>query len=177
MKPVARIVIASVAEESRAKLSHLLVSSGFTVFRCCASGSELRRAINECEDSIVVLMGTLPDCKPDDLQWDCGDRIQILLIARPLVLESCESPEVFRLPLPLSSQALIGAVQMLSQLHQMRLPKRAGTEKETVEEAKKLLMRRHGITEPEAHRALQRYAMNHGLKMADYAARILKSSE
>ncbi len=174
---MARIVVASAAEESREKLSQLLASSGFAVFRCCASGSELRRTINECEDGVVVLMGLLPGCKPDELQWDYGDRIQILLIAKPLVLESCEAPEIFRLPLPLSSQALVGAVQMLSQLHQMRLPRRAGTEKEMVERAKRLLMKQHGITEPEAHRTLQQYAMNHGVRMADYAAQILKSSK
>ena len=174
---MARIVVASAAEESREKLSQLLASSGFAVFRCCASGSELRRTINECEDGVVVLMGLLPGCKPDELQWDYGDRIQILLIARPLVLESCEAPEIFRLPLPLSSQALVGAVQMLSQLHQMRLPRRAGTEKEMVERAKRLLMKQHGITEPEAHRTLQQYAMNHGVRMADYAAQILKTSK
>ena len=174
---MARIVIASAAEETRAKVSQLLASSGFAVFRCCASGSELRRTINECEDGIVVLMGVLPDCKPDELQWDYGDRIQILLIGKPLVLESCEAPEVFRMPLPVSSQALLGAVQMLSQLHQMRLPKRVGTEKETVERAKQLLMKQHGFTEPEAHRALQQYAMNHGVKMADYAAQIIKLSK
>ena len=93
------------------------------------------------------------------------------------MLESCETPEIFRLPLPLSSQALIGAVQMLSQLHRMRLPKRAGTEKEVVEQAKQILMKLHGIAEQEAHRALQQYAMNHGIKMADYAAQIIKLSK
>ncbi len=174
---MARIVIASAAEESREKINQLLASSGFSVFRCCASGSELRRTINECEDGIVVLMGVLPDCKPDELQWDYGDRIHILLIAKPPALDGCESPQIFRLPLPIASQALIGAVQMLSQLHQMRLPKRVGTEKETVEQAKQLLMQQHGITEPEAHRALQQYAMNHGMKMADYAAQIIKLSK
>ena len=45
-----------------------------------------------------------------------------------------------------------------------------------VEQAKKLLMQKYGITEPEAHRALQQYAMHHGLKMAEYAAEIVKSS-
>ena len=173
---MARIVVASASETSREHVSSLLSSSGFSVFRCCASGSELRRTINECEDGIVVLMGVLPDCKPDELQWDYGDRIQILLIAKPQALESCETPEIFRLPLPLSSQALIGAVQMLSQLHRMRLPKRAGTEKEVVEKAKRILMKQHGSTEPEAHRAMQQYAMNHGIKMADYAAQIIKLS-
>lgn len=174
---MARIVIASASEASREQLNRLLVSSGFSVFRCCASGSELRRTINECEDGIVILLGNLPGCSPDELQWDYDQRVQILLIGKPAVLESCESPEIFRMPLPLSGQALVGAMNMLSQLHQMRLPKRSSDDKQTVEQAKKLLMARHGITEPEAHRALQQYAMNHGMKMAEYAAEILKASK
>ena len=171
---MARIVIASASETSREQLSRLLSSSGFAVFRCCASGSELRRTINECDDGVVILLGSLPDCKTDELQWDYGDRIQILLIGKPALLESCEAPEIFRLALPASSQAVIGAVSMLGQLHQMRLPKRIGSEKQTVEQAKRLLMRRQGLTEPEAHRALQQYAMNHGVRMAEYAAQIVK---
>ena len=171
-----RIVIASASEKSREQLSRLLASSGFSVFRCCGSGSELRRTINECEDGIVVVMGALPDCDMDELQWDWGARVQILLIGKPALLEKCESPEVFRLSLPVNAQALVGAVEMLAQLHQMRLPKRTGTEKQTVDRAKRLLMRRHGVTEPEAHRALQQYAMRHGMKMADYAAEIVSAA-
>ncbi len=171
---MARIVIASAADAAREHLSQLLISSGFSIFRCCASGSELRRTLNECEDGVVIMMGPLPGCKPDELQWDYSERIQILLIAKPAVLESCEAPGIFRLALPASSQAVIGAVDMLNQLHQMRLPKRMGGEKQIVEQAKQLLMKRQSLTEPEAHRALQKYAMNHGMKMADYAAQIVK---
>ena len=173
---MARIVIAAAQEESRAQLNRLLSSSGFSVFRCCASGSELRRTINECEDGIVILIGALPGCKPDELQWDYGDRVQILLIGKPSLLESCEAPEIFRLPLPIAGQAVIGAVNMLAQLHQKRLPKRTGEDKQLVEQAKELLMARDGITEPEAHRAMQQYAMRHGMKMADYARQILETS-
>ena len=54
---MARIVIACASEESRTQLSRLLSSSGFSVFRCCASGSDLRRTINECEDGLVILLG------------------------------------------------------------------------------------------------------------------------
>ncbi len=174
---MARIVIASASDAAREHLSQLLVSSGFSIFRCCAAGSELRRTLNECEDGVVILMGPLPGCKPDELQWDYGEHIQILLIAKPAVLEGCEAPGIFRLALPASSQAVIGAVDMLSQLHQMRLPKRMGSEKQIVEEAKQLLMRRQNLTEPEAHRALQQYAMNHGIKMSEYAAQILNKRD
>ena len=173
---MARIVIASASEASREQLNRLLVSSGFSVFRGCASGSELRRTINECEDGIVILLGNLPGCSPDELQWDYGERLQILFIGKPSVLEGIESPEIFRMPLPLSGQALIGAMNMLSQLHQMRLPKRMGSEKQIVERAKKILMRTLGITEPEAHREMQQYAMNHGMKIPEYAKEITASS-
>ena len=166
---MARIIIASASEQVRSQLRGLLVSSGFSVFRLCESGSSLRRTINECEDGIVIFSGPLPDCKPEELQWDYGDRIQILLVGKPSVLDACESPDIFRLVLPTTGQALIGAVNMLSQLHQMQLPKRSGQEQ-------KLLMRRNGLTEPQAHRFMQQHAMRSGIKMADYAAQILKAS-
>ena len=174
---MARIVIASASQTGRERMLHLLVSSGFSVFRCCTSGSEIRRTMNECDDGIVILIGSLPDCKADELQWDYGERIQILLIARREVLDSCEAQEIFRLAMPASSQAVVGAVEMLSQLHQMRLPRRMGSARQIVEEAKQLLMEEQHLSEPEAHRYIQQYAMNHGLRMADYAAQIIRTSK
>ena len=38
-------------------------------------------------------------------------------------------------------------------------------------------MKQKGLTEPEAHRAMQQYAMNHGMKMAEFAQQILDKSE
>lgn len=173
---MARIIIASASEESGAQLSRLLASSGFPVFRRCGSGGELRRTISECGDAIVLMAGILPDCKPDELQLDWGDCVEIMLLGKPALLTTCDSPQVFRLALPASGQAVIGAVEMLSQLHRMRLPKRSGADRQLVEKAKGILMRTRGLTESEAHRAMQQYAMRHGVKMADYAARIIQSS-
>ena len=177
MKSVARIVIVSPSEESRSKVSALLTSSGFQVFRVCASGSELRRALSESEDCVVVMMGFMPDCKPDELMWDYRESIQILLIAKQPVLDNIESPDIFRLAMPASGQAVLGAVEMLSQLHRMRLPRRTGESREIVNRAKAVLMKQKGLSEPEAHRAMQQYAMNHGMKMAEFAKRILEQSE
>ena len=173
---MARMIIASASDANRDQLARLLASSGFSVYRCCSSGSSLRRALSESEDSIVIFLGILPDCKPDELVWDYGERIQILLIAKPAQLEDCESKEIFRLQMPASGQAIVGAIEMLTQLHRMRMPRRMGSERQTVEEAKKILMARHGLSEPEAHHLLQKYAMDHGVKMADYAANIIRQS-
>ena len=174
---MARIVVVSQSEDSRSKLVKLLASSGLQVFRSCSSGSELRRALSESEDCVVVMIGFTPDCKPDELMWDYKDSIQILLIAKQAVLDNIESPDIFRLAMPASGQAVIGAVEMLSQLHRMKLPHRTGESKDIVDRAKAVLMKQKGLTEPEAHRAMQQYAMNHGMKMADFAMRILEKSE
>ena len=171
---MARIVIAGRSAQSREQMASLLSSSGYPVYRLCSSAGELRRVLNDCDDGLLILAGQLPDCSADELFWDYGSQVQILLIARPPVLEACEEAGVFRLALPTSQQAVLGAVEMLTQLHRMRLPRRSADEKQLVEEAKALLMRREGLTEPQAHRMLQQAAMSRGLRMADCAAQIIK---
>ena len=174
---MARIVIVGASEASRTQLSRLLASSGYEVYRLCASGGELRRTLTESEDGIVVMTGVLADASPDDIAGDFGELFQFLLIGRPDALQACESAQVFKLTYPCSGSAVTGAIEMLSQLHHMRMPRREGEEKALVEEAKALLMRENGIDEAEAHRRMQVYAMRHSIKMTDYAAMLLQGSE
>ena len=171
---MARIVIAGASKASRAQLSRLLASSGYSVYRLCASGGELRRTLIECEDGIVIMAGGLADARPDELVSDFGALFQILLIGRPDALEACESTQVFKLTYPCAGSAVVAAVEILSQLHTMRLPHRSSEEKALVEHAKALLMRDFGIDEPEAHQRMQRYAMHHHIKMTDYALEIIQ---
>ena len=167
---MARIVIAGTSEASRTQLARLLASSGYSIYRSCASGGELRRTLTECEDGIVIFSGM----QPDDITADFGSSFQFLLIGRPETLSACESPQVFKLAYPCSGSAVIGAVEMLAQLHYMRLPHRSGEDRQIVEQAKLLLMRTCDIDEPEAHRRMQQYAMRHGIKMTDYAQLLLQ---
>ena len=174
---MARIVIVGASESGRTQLNRLLASSGYGVFRACASGSELRRTLNACEDGIVILAGPLSDCPPDDLIGDFGDSFQFLMIARPEALAACESPQLFKMNYPCSGSAVLGAVEMLAQFHAQRMPRRTGEERELVEQAKAILMRTCDITEAEAHRRMQKHAMTHGIKMTEYAVQLLKNSE
>ena len=168
-----RIIIAGPSEASRTQLNRLLTASGFGVFRLCGSEGELRRALTECEDGIVLVCAM----NPDDIAADFGDSFQFLMIGRPESISACESTQVFKLAYPCAGSAVIGAIEMLSQLHYMRLPHRRGRDKTLVEDAKRLLMRRYQIDEPEAHRRMQQYAMRHNMKMTDYAAELLNGSD
>ena len=168
-----RIIIAGPSEASRTQLNRLLTASGFGVFRLCGSEGELRRTLTECEDGIVLICAM----NPDDIAADFGDSFQFLMIGRPESISACESTQVFKLAYPCAGSAVIGAIEMLSQLHYMRLPHRRGHDKTLVEDAKRLLMRRYQIDEPEAHRRMQQYAMRHNMKMTDYAAELLNGSD
>ena len=168
-----RIIIAGLSEASRTQLNRLLTASGFGIFRLCGSEGELRRALSECDDGIVLISAM----NPDDIAADFGDSFQFLLIGRPESLSACESTRVFKLAYPCAGSAVIGAVEMLSQLHHMRLPHRRGHDKTLVEDAKRLLMRQYQIDEPEAHRRMQQYAMRHNMKMIDYAAELLNETD
>ena len=167
---MARIVIVGISEVSRTQLSRLLASSGHAVYRLCASEGELRRTLTECEDGVVLVSGL----QPDDVASDFEGRFKFLLIGRPETLNACESAQVFKLAYPCSGSAVLGAVEMLTQLHSMQLPHRRGRDRALVEEAKRLLMNRYRIDEPEAHRRMQQYAMRHNMKMTDYAAQLLQ---
>ena len=174
---MARMIIAGISETNRDQIARLLASSGYSVYRCCGSGSSLRRALSESEDSILIYLGLIPDCRPEELVWDYGDRVQILWIAKPAVLENCETPEIFRLTLPTSGQTVVGALEMLNQLHRRQMPRRLGADKELVEQAKEILMKQLHLTEPEAHHLLQKQAMDHSMKMTVYAAKIVEQNK
>ena len=172
-----RIIIAGTSGSARAKLSGLLASCGCPPFRCCASESELRRAVNACSDGVVILAGGFPGLDPDDLAWDYAGHIHILLIARPSVLDRCEAAEITRLPAPASARSVTDAVLALLRSHQDSLPKRTGRDREIVDRAKGLLMAAHGLTEPQAHHCIQRHAMDRGIRMTDLASEILAAAE
>ncbi|MBQ9007831.1 MAG: ANTAR domain-containing protein [Clostridia bacterium] len=173
---MARIVIIGASEASRTQLSRLLVSSGHPVFRTCASDSSIRRTLSECEDGIVILCGGIPGSLTDALQADFGGSFRFLLIARPEHLAACESQAVFKLSYPCSGSAVIGAVEMLSQLHTMHLPRRTAGDRALIDRAKCLLMERKGISEPEAHRQMQQHAMHHHMKMTEVAEALLREA-
>ena len=89
----------------------------------------------------------------------------------------CENSGVFKLAAPFGRGELSSAVKMLMQLQTMRAPHRSVEEEQLVLHAKRLLMEVNGLTEPQAHRALQRISMNLGLRMSDSAKRILNGED
>lgn len=170
-----KIIVAFAADEKCAQYTAALEAAGIPVCCRCTSASEVKRTMNQCGDAVIITSCRLPDSTADALAWDLGKQAVILAVGRPEQLDLCEHPDLFRLPVPCSKGELVSAVNMLLQLHQMRLPRRTDEEKALIAKAKEQLMARYAITEPQAHRRLQKGAMDCGMKLADFASRLLET--
>jgi response regulator NasT len=128
---------------------------------------------------IVVCGYRLSDMTATDLAFNLNGSAHLLVIAPPEQLDFCEGDNIFRLQTPTTRADVNASVRMLEQMEQMQLrktlPQRDETEKAIVAQAKALLMDKHRMTEPEAHKYIQRKSMESGVKMADTARKILQS--
>lgn len=172
-----KVILAFSSQQRGAQIESILTAAGIPVFRRCTSGGEVRRVMNQCGEGVLIAEYRLPDGTLDTLAWDFGKRTVVMLLDHAQQIELCENPDVFRLATPCTRGELCSAVNMLMQLYVMRLPRRSEAERQTVEHAKRLLMEKRGMTEPQAHRHLQKCAMNLEMKLADTAAKIISDFE
>ena len=174
---MARIIVAFPDKEANRKISGALEGAGYEVFRTCMTGNEVMRAFTLCQDGVLICAPRFPDRTADALAWDLGDQAVIMVIGRPEQMQMCEHPQIFRRTLPVSRTELISAVDMLLQLHDHRMPRRNEDERDIVTRAKEKMMAEQGLSEPDAHRALQRYSMRRGIRLVECARRVLAGEQ
>lgn len=171
-----KIIVAFENDMTCRRISEMLESSGTAMCICVHSCGEVRRMINKARINIVVCGYKLPDGSAEQLFEDIPQTCTVLVVAPQSQLE-CLPEEIFRLPAPISRGSLIASIQMLFQmsrrLSQFIKPHRSDEDQKIVEEAKHLLMDRHGMTEEQAHRFIQKRSMDSGAKMVQTARLIL----
>ena len=64
-------------------------------------------------------------------------------------------------------------LQMDQKLQNSTIPRRSPEEDELVSRAKELIMAKHGFSEPEAHRYLQKLSMDRSVKLYEMARYII----
>lgn len=169
-----RLIVAFTADAVSERVCALLSASSIPVRAVCKSGAEVVRMARHMGGGVVVCGARLSDMTADQLYEDLEGLAYLLVVAKPEQLEHCESPRIFRLPLPVNRYDLTASVNMLEQLSQMNdAPQKPPEERELILKAKARLQREHGVTEEEAHRLLQRLSMERRVKMSQIAAEVL----
>lgn len=173
-----RTVVAFEKDESRDKIADMLERAGITVRYRCRSGAEALRAVKTMGSGVVVCGHKLTDMSAGRLAHELRGMAKFLVLAKQSQLELMDDPDIFKLPIPISSAELRGSVNILIQLDEItaraQTPQRSEEEREMIGRAKELLMESRGFTESEAHRYLQKRSMETGTKLVETARQILE---
>ncbi|MEA4973175.1 MAG: ANTAR domain-containing protein [Candidatus Metalachnospira sp.] len=174
-----RIVVAFSNDNNRSRIAELLEVNNHAARKLCKSGKEAIRSVREMGHGIVVCGYKLSDMTADDLAYDLGDAGLVLVVAEPTMLDMCENISLCKLPTPIKRADFVSTIEMLIELESQKSPsanaKRTDEEKELIEEAKLILMEKCSMTEPEAHRFIQKKSMDSGFKIISTARIIIRS--
>lgn len=168
------IIVANANLDSAKKIGAVLRSAGYPVTAVCSSGAQLLHLTGRSYCGGVVVCSTrLSDMPAQSLARNTGGGYDFLYIVRGGPSMDLDYPSLI---MPLNRIRLIACVNMLLKVSEgagLTLKKRVVgcgmEEKEIIARAKELLMLRCNMTEPSAHRFLQKRSMDSGKKLCETA--------
>lgn len=165
------------------RIASVLHSSGLYVGSVCVSGAQLMNFANKhYHGGVVVCSVKLRDMPAVNLPRVIGPGYDFLFLISPQLAGMKDSIEHASLMMPINRMSLISTVNMflnVSDYTPLSIKKKlaAGNyeEKQVILKAKNLLISRNNLTEPQAHRFIQKKSMDTGKKMVETAMIILNS--
>lgn len=172
------IVVAFSKAEDAKNIRNILVRSGFDVHAVCTSGAQALAALGDLESGVLICGCRFEDMLYAELAEDMPKDFQMLLLASPAKVEQVLAENIVFLPMPLRVHELLGSLEMMLKDMTMRRKKarkagRSAADQQVINEAKALLMNRNNMTEPEAHRYLQKCAMDSGTGIVETAEMLI----
>lgn len=166
--------------EDAKNIRNILVRNGFNVTAVCSSGIQAVSQIDNLKNGIVICGYQLTDMYYTELKESLPNGFMMLLMAKASVLPELRDNDIVCLTMPTKLKELLDTVTMLERTVQADIKKRkakrlnrTGEEIRIINEAKAILMTRNNMTEPEAHRYIQKSAMDTGTDIVETAHMVL----
>lgn len=173
------IVVFPKLEEAK-RIKKLLVQNGIEVMAACTTGAQVIKLMDDLDSGIVVSGYKFVDMMYNELLEYLPNTFHMLLVTSQRYYSECRESNVVCLAMPIKAADLVDAVQVMydklyyeSKKKKSKPAVRSETEKQTIADAKILLMQQKGMTEEEAHRYLQRKSMENGTNLVETAHMIL----
>lgn len=177
---MANIVVAFPKLEDGLSIKNLLVRNGYSVTAVCTSGTKVLSVIDDYNDGIIVCGYKLSDMMFYQLRENAPKEFEMLLLASAQKISEAYCDGVICVAMPLKAADLVNTVEMLTagiarrKRRQKNMPRqRSPQEQKTIETAKKILMEKHHMSEPEAHKYIQKISMDSGTDMVETAQMII----
>lgn len=173
------IIVALPKIEDAKAMKSLLIRNGYDNVFSCSTGAKAINIADEQYEGIIISGYRLPDMSYVDLLDNVGDGFEMLVIASKQKLLEMEI-EVATLEMPIKVRDFLNSVEMMEHnlfertRKKKRKPgQRSDEEKAVINQAKEVLMEKNNLSENEAHRYIQKSAMNSGRTMVETAEMIL----
>lgn len=171
------VVVAFESPKNCERIREILEGAGVASCITCHSAAEVKRSVRKQGITTVVCGFKLADESAESLFEDLPPACSMLMVAVQDLLDLCQNEDIFRLSSPVRRSDLVASVKMLIQMgHRLEKfvrPQRTEEERALIQSAKELLMDRHGMTEEQAHRFLQKKSMDSGAKLVQTAKLVL----
>lgn len=188
---VKSVLIVSSAEKVTMALTELLASDIYSQITTVFSGSEARRAMEEKEYDLVLINTPLSDEFGDQLGISLTESTLsgVILLVKSEIADGIsmkvENAGVFVLAKPINRVMFFHSLKLVASSRQRMLGlKRENTKLQSkleeihrVNTAKYRLMERLGMTEQQAHRYIEKQAMDRRLTKTEIAKNILEMYE
>lgn len=172
-----KVIVAFESEKSCKRVRELLENSGTAECIVCRSADQVRRAAGKLGVITVVCGYKFPDGSAEALFEDLPPSCTMLMLAVQSLLDLCRNEDIFKLAAPVAKGDLVASVRLLLQvgrrLERFIRPRRSTEEQALIDQAKQVLMERHGMTEEQAHHFLQKKSMDSGAKLIQTAQLVL----
>ena len=173
-----KVIVAFENAANAARVKEILEASGDFSCLVCRSAAGVKRTVRKLRLRTVVCGFKLADQSCEGLFHDLPPGCAMLMVAPQARLDLCGAEGIFKLRSPIRRSELLTSVRMLAQFQRpatksRRPAQRSEEEQALVARAKAVLMDRHGMTEEQAHRFLQKQSMDAGAKLTDTAKLIL----
>lgn len=188
---VQQVLIVSSSNKAASMLQELLDMSLAACSQCLSSGSSARRQLLDADYDLILINAPLTDEPGDSLAADAAQRSAagvLLLVRQDLVDETSarvEDDGVFVLGKPLNRPLFFQALKLAQSAHKRMLGLRSENQRlqhriediRRVDRAKCILIQCLGMTENQAHRYIEKQAMDLRMSRGQVAEAILKTFE
>lgn len=183
------VLVVSAAKKLNTSLSSLLPESRYSPVQVVSSITAAKRVFAERDFDFVIIISPLPDDLGATFAIDacCSSRTVVLLMIRAElhdeVYDKVSGYGVFTLPLPTSKLTLVTVLGWMSSARERlrRTEKKTLSLEEKMEEirivnrAKWLLISEIKMNEPDAHRYIEKQAMDRCISKREVAKEIIKT--
>ncbi len=179
------IIVAFARQTDAQNFKSILMRGGFEPAYVCTTGAQVLNAMENLGSGVVVCGFRLGDMLCSELLVDMPEYFQMLLVASPSKADELTGSEnMMYLPTPLKKSDLYSTLTLMVEGVQRRRKKlkekhrfRSSEDQKIVDQAKALLMERHQMTEPEAHKYLQKCSMDSGTSLLETAEMVISLNE